>query len=147
MWLRVAILGVLCLSFAPVRAADPTKDQPLDPKTAAEVQSLLEERYKLLRQAADQLLERYKAGKDEFAKVIQAERDVLKAALDLHEKPDDRVAALRKCLDLMKEAARITEARVMAGQGLQSEALQAKAAVLELQVELLREEAKAKPRK
>jgi outer membrane protein TolC len=117
-----------------------------DDKTE-EINRLLVERHKKLGEVAKVLMAQYKDGRVGFERVTQAQRAVLKAALDLPQSPEKRLATLREFRDLADSIFKFTEQRFKAGFGSQTEVLEAEAALLEARIQLLREEAKAKPRK
>jgi hypothetical protein len=79
-----------------------------------------------------------------FQSIFQAERDLLRATVDLDDSPEVRVVALRDQLKMAEEFAKVAEAQLKDGVLSPADAMQAKALVLEARIELLREELKAK---
>jgi outer membrane protein TolC len=135
--------GLLVLAVtATGAAAGANKDDK-----AEEINRLLVERHKTLRAVADMLMAQFKDGKVGFERLAEAQRAVLRAALDLPQSPEKRLATLRELRDLADATRRAVEARFKVGKVSQVDVLEAEAALLEARIELLREEAKAKPRK
>jgi hypothetical protein len=79
----------------------------------------------------------------DIGRVFQAERDLLKATVDLDETPEKRLAALEKVQDLAKKIVTIAKARFDSGRGTEADLLQATAVFLEARIDLLREELKS----
>ena len=78
-----------------------------------------------------------------FETLAQAQRDALKACVDLYDSSKERIAALRKFLEAVTQMYDMTDAMFKAGQVTKVAAHQARAIVLEVRIELLREELKA----
>jgi hypothetical protein len=131
------LFGMLCLPLGtePGYAQDKSD----------ELKKLLKERRDLLSDAAAQTTEAYL-----FLKVvtvqaaIQAERDSLMADLDWFEKTDDRIQALEKHKEVADKLLKAADVKVIAGREPKSAGQQAKAYVLEVQIELLKEKEKQK---
>jgi outer membrane protein TolC len=123
--------------------ATPEKDKD----KAAEIKTLLKERRDTLQEVVKQVIEMYTQGAIVFVAVAQVENEAFKATLEFAEGSEARLAALKKHYETRKAILRIAEGRFKAGQDNQLGALQAKALVLEAQIELLREESKAKQSK
>ena len=117
------------------------------PDKAAEIKILLKERQETLKKVVDALVAQYQAGIVDFQSVFHAERDLLRATLDLDDSPETRMAALREQLKMAENFAKLAEARFERGGVTQVDVLRAKAGVLEARIELVREELKAKPSK
>jgi outer membrane protein TolC len=114
---------------------------------AAAVKTLLKERHMLLSKIVAQVTTQYQAGVTDIARVVQAERDLLRASLELEEDLEKRIGLLREGEKTAKEIVALTEARFKAATTTQVDILQAKAVLLDVQIELLRAEGKVKPRK
>jgi outer membrane protein TolC len=114
---------------------------------AAEIKKLLKERRDALQEVVKLLMAQYRAGAAGFVGLAQAERDLLKATLDLSDDPKERRAALEEFQKIAVEIVRLTEALVRVGGTTRVDVLQARTVVLEVRIELLREELKTKPRK
>jgi hypothetical protein len=153
---RLAALGLEILVLAAVTAGASAGDdkRPLpEPGGARKVQKpadlngLLVARHEVLRKTVMVALAQYKAGVIDFTRVVQAERGLLKAGLELPQPSEKRLAALRDFRDLAKDTLEITQARHKAGTVSQLDVLEAEAMLLEAQIALLREQAKARPDK
>ena len=90
----VSLIWFLCTGAA--IQAQPKPEPKGDSDKPAKIKTLLKERHDLLTQVAAKVIEQYKAGTVEFAKIAQAERDLLRATLELEESPEKRLAALRQ---------------------------------------------------
>jgi multidrug efflux system membrane fusion protein len=123
----------------PEKEAPPESTQP-----SAKLKELLKERHAVLAKAAAQIADLYKAGKIAPNEWIKAQRAVIDTGLDLCERQAERIALLRQDVKLAEEMHRITQKQAETSQGLPTEALQARAAVLDAQIRLLREEERAK---
>jgi hypothetical protein len=93
--------------------------------------------------------DQFKVGTVPFTTVAQAERGALRAILDLDEGTEKRLATLQQLRKNAEVLVEVSEKMAKAGVARITEAgvLQAKAALLEVRIALLREEQKAKPRK
>ena len=111
------------------------------------IKELLKERYDVLTKVVNEQMAGFKAGKGQLQALVPAQRAALEAGLELCETPAERIALLRKDVQLTEEMLRMTELQVKAGLVRQSDALLARAQMLEARIRLLREEAKAKPAK
>lgn len=143
----VTVLGwFLCTRpAAQAQSKPPAREQP---DKAAEIKKLLRERHAALQEVVRLLMAQYRAGAVGFGRIAQAERDLLKATLDLSDDSKERRAALGEVQKIAAAIVQLTEARFKAGTGAtQADVLQARTVVLEVRIELLREELKAKPRK
>jgi hypothetical protein len=76
-----------------------------------------------------------------------AEHEALKADLEVDEGPEARLATFKNHYEVRKGILKFAEDRFKAGQDNQLGVLQAEAFMLEAQIELLREELKAKQSK
>ena len=113
----------------------------------AEIKALLKDRHNLLEKVVDVHTKEFQSGKVPFSVLAQAERDALRVTLDLDEGPEKRTATLEKLLKNAEGVVNVAEAAVKWARGSEVDLLQAKAMVLELRLELLRNEQKAKSRK
>ena len=134
--LALSLACVLCISAVGSAADD----------KAAEITTLLKERNAVVKKVAAILTEQYNAGMVQLESVIQAERESVKADLDLlaEGRRQARIAVLRNAVMNAENLAKAAEARVNAGRAGSDQALQAKAFVLEARIDLLREEQKGK---
>jgi hypothetical protein len=115
-----------------------------EPPPPGKVKDLLKERRDLLHRAADLTMRQYDNGTATPEAVMHAQRAVLDAELDLCDTPAERIVVLRKKLEVMESLVAKTEMRVTAGVAREADLLQARAQVLEVRIQLLREEDKAK---
>lgn len=138
-------LGLLgCCLFLGATANGQQKPPPKEASDrAAEIKALLKERQNTLSKLVAQLRAQYQAGTVDLSRVVQAERDFLKATVDLDDNPEKRLAALRKALETVKQIAQIAEAKSKAGIVGPADVLQARAVLLEVRIELLRQELKS----
>jgi outer membrane protein TolC len=142
--LLISLFGCIACTGAAAQAQSKPKDA--DDKKA-EIKTLLKERCELLEKVVEQLTAQYQAGTIRFSEVAQAEREALKASLDVEEDSEKRLATLQK---LRKNAEGIVEvAEALSKKGLITEVdvLHAKAVLLEVRIEVLQAEQKAKERK
>lgn len=114
---------------------------------AAKIKSMQKERLEVLSEAVQFSIAQYREGKISFTTVAQIERDVFKATIDLHESPEERMAALRNLQAVVVHIYHIAETRYKTGNTTKIDVNQAKAVMLEVQIEVLREELKAKAQK
>jgi outer membrane protein TolC len=108
---------------------------------------LLKERCDLLGEAVRLLSAQWKRGTVDFSRIAQAERDYLKATLDLHDSPNERLAALKKVKQIAEDLVAVTEARFKAGTATAIDLHQARAELLKIRIELLRAEKKGESSK
>jgi outer membrane protein TolC len=140
------IVGLLaiCLLGSPLfTSGNAQEQQPGQSDKNAEIKKLLKERYDELTKAVDILTNQYGQGTVEFETLAHAQRDALKAGVDLADSPNKRIAAIRKLLEAETQAYDITERLFKAGRVTIIAVYQARAIVLEGRIELLREELKA----
>jgi hypothetical protein len=137
----------MTFGLQPNVSAPPEMKELSPPAELAEIKTLLKDRRDILDKVVDFRTKEYKAGNVPFSVVAQAERDALRATLDLDEGPEKRTATLEKLQKNAESTVKIAEAYVKAGQGSEVDLLQAKAFELEVRLELLRNEQKAKSRK
>ncbi|MBA4066904.1 MAG: hypothetical protein C0501_25000 [Isosphaera sp.] len=131
----------------PPKAGDGPKDQPPKgrPGGDTKIKELQKERLALLRQIADQVVAANKGGQVPLATVLEAQREVIAAELELCGTNKERIAVLEKKVELAREiektTARGVEARTVSGTDL----LKAQASRLDAEIEL--EKVKAAPAK
>jgi outer membrane protein TolC len=144
-------LSVVCLLSWLLFTGDTThaqsKPEPKEPSDKTpEIQTLLKERHGILEKVLDLMTVQYRVGGADFAQVVAAERDVLTATLQLEESPQKRLAALQHYQKTAKTILEVAEARFNNMVGVETDVLRAKAQLLQVQIELLREELKTKSR-
>ena len=136
---------LLCAGATAPAQSKPQSQEGSD--KAAEIKKLLKERCDLLEEVVAVLSEQYKAGTVDFSKVAQAVLEALRATLDVVDGPEKRVTVLQQHQKIVEVIVQSSEARFKAGLCGRVELLQAKALLLEVRIELLREQQKAKPHK
>ncbi len=140
--LRYVVVAIIISAAAGVAIGAPTESSSSD--KAAELKALLKERRNTLNNIVDLRFQRWQAGKDVLEVVLKAQRELLRANLELLDDPKERMAALQDCLETAKKIQKINEEKLQAGLATQADALEAKTAMQEIQIEILREELKAK---
>jgi outer membrane protein TolC len=140
-WLGVL---VLCLLGSPLFTLGEAQGQQPGPSDKnAEIKKLLKERHDELTKAVELLTIQYREGRVKFETLAQAQRDALKASVDLYDSSRERIAALRKFLEAVTQMHDMTDAMFKVGQVTRVAVHQARAIVLEVRIELSREELKA----
>jgi hypothetical protein len=114
---------------------------------AAELKTLLKERRDTLQKVLDSSIDLARRGRGGLQAVVEAEREALRATLEVDEEPEVRLAMLKKCNEHAKEFFKIAEMGFENGRVSQVDLLKMKALALEAQIELLREELRAKKSK
>jgi outer membrane protein TolC len=127
--------------------AQPASDPKRGPEKAAEIKTMLNDRHDLLKEVVARVVAQYKVGVADFARVAQAERDLLRATLELEEDLGKRIALLQEGEKTAKEIMDIVDRRFKVGTITPVDLLQAKVNLLEVQIELRRAESKVTPRK
>jgi outer membrane protein TolC len=127
--------------------AQPEPKPQSSPDKAAEIKVLLKDRRETVKRVVVILLIQYKGGLVNLQSVFQAERDLLRATLDLEDSPEAHMEAIRAQLKMADDFAKIAEKRFKNGNVSEVDVLRAREGVLEARIELLREELKAKPSK
>ena len=143
--LLIALATWICTSNSALAqpAATPEKDKD----KAAKIKTLLKERRDTLQKVADIYVEQYKVGVVDFQAVAHFQHEAFRAALEVEEEPEARLAVLKKFHEHAKAVLKYVEDAFKGGRINQVDVLKAKAVVLEVQIELLREELKAKQSK
>jgi outer membrane protein TolC len=142
LFLLAAWIGTIGIARAQT-AATSEKDKD----KVGEIKTLLKERRDTLQKVVGIYVEQYREGRTNFYTVAHAECEAFRAALEVDESPEARLAMLKQHLESAKAFLQYAEEGTKAGRGSQLDALNAKAIVLEAQIELLREELKAKQSK
>jgi len=124
-------------------AATPEKEKD----EATELKALLKERRDTLQKVLDFSIDLVRRGRGDLQAVVQAEHEALRATLEVDEEPQVRLAMLKKYYENAKAFLKLAEKGIELGRVSQVDVLKAKAVVLEAQIELLREELKAKQSK
>jgi hypothetical protein len=141
-FLFMSLLGwFFCIGSTGQAKADEPKDK------ADEIKTLLKEKCDLLEKAMLILTKQYHDGTIPFTALAQVERDAVRATLDLDEGPEKRLAALKKLQKNAEDTVSIAETNLKLGLTTGADLLQAKALLLEVRIEVLRNKQKAKSSK
>jgi hypothetical protein len=111
-------------------------------KVSADVRALQKERHDILMTVVQVATKHYQAGRADFHQLVVATREAMDAALELSETPARRLQLLREHKKLAEEAFKITKARFESGRATEQGVLLARAALLDVQIRILREEEK-----
>ena len=141
---KPSLFTVLLLLCGPAlgQTPAPAKKVPALAETPA-FQELLKERLATLKEVVAAEKQVYQTGQGSFEAVVRAQLEYLEVELELCQTKKERVAALSRSLEAMKEYEKQVDARFQAGVGTVTSTLRAKAGRLKIQVEL--ERAKAAP--
>lgn len=131
----VLAVGMLAWPFAFAETKQANQARQLD--------DLLKDRQATLRQLVEFVTEEYRNGTTGFDTVVRATDQVLDADLELAKNAEARIAILQKRVELRNSLFSLVETRFKAGQVTQAQVLAAKAAMLESEIRLAREQADA----
>lgn len=131
----------------PPKAGNAPKDPPPkdQPGGNAKVRELQKERLAVLRQIADQTNTAYKGGQVPLTTVLEAQREVNAAELELCETHKERLIFLEKKVELANDTEKNTEKLVQAHTAPRAHLLRARANRLHAEIELEKEKA-ARPK-
>ncbi len=148
-WIGLSLLFLLaCFDFPAECARGQTKAKSQETSDkGSEISNLLKKRRDTLQRAVTLLTAQYQTGTVPFEWVYRAQRDVLRATLDLDISDAERIAALRQNQETAKGLVKLTKGRLGAGAVTEVDVVQAEAVLLEARIELLREQLKEKVRK
>ncbi len=107
---------------------------------SADLKMLLKERHAVLAKAADLVRAMHGFGGTPFPAVVEAERAVIEAGLEMCETRADRLVLLRKNVELAGVLYKQAQTRLKVDRDGSTTALQAQALLLDAQIRLLREE-------
>lgn len=108
-------------------------------KQSDTLDDLLKQRRDTLQQLVKVVKEQYHQGTSDYAAVAKSTDQLIDAELELADNHQERIALLKRRVDLMESLEALTEGQFLSGQRAPSEPLQARAAVLEAKIELARE--------
>ena len=139
----LAVLGASLLVVLPVMA-----QQSDEPTTDIETQlrELQMQRCKVLNELVERQSVMYRVGECRIGPVLAAQRDLFQASLEVADSLDRRMAVLESHAEIAKRTHQAAQDLHNAGEVQKTDPLQAKAALLEIEIELLRERAKQKSR-
>ncbi len=134
------LLAVLTLATALIATAQTAKSEPGIDEASAKLDTLLRQRRETLGQLVKVTTEHYRTGRTTIDSVIRASRQLLNAELELAEDRNARLAIHAKRIALLKDFERIVQTQFKAGDATQEDILAARAARLEAEIQLLREQ-------
>src|SRR5579864_264413 len=106
----VSVLGAGCLVTIRVIADEKSsKAESSSSSDAEKIKDLQKERLDLLQKLLAQVTAHYKAGVIPFSAVAQAERDYLKASIDVEDDREKRITILKKIQENADQAVRIAD--------------------------------------
>ena len=126
-------VGVLAWPVAGGEAKETNQSQKLE--------ELLKERRDTLRQLVDVVTGQYRNGTTGFESVARATDQLIDADLELTKNPEGRIAILQRRVELMKGLFAMVDMKFKNGLVTQAQVLAAKAALLQSQIHLTREQA------
>ena len=124
------------------RAAETPSAQAGDTATEAQLRQLLMERKKILDRIVDTIERRRQSGQWDLREYSHAKKAALFAGIDLCETKEDRIGIRKEIVQLHDAIDRQTQMEFSAGQIGQQELAEARAARLESEIDLLREQLK-----
>ncbi len=142
-WIVLLSLPLLATVLLTGAATEPQPSRTAAQKVAA-VKALLKERHEVLAKVVSILTTQLQAGTVDFPTLARAQEDALRAAADMAETPQERIAALREIVAVAKQKEQYFEDHLkLHFRVTKDEVLRAKAARLAAEIELLRAELKA----
>ena len=144
-FLLIVLTTWSCTSNSAQAQAPATSEQDKD--KAVEIKKLLKERRDTLQKVVSMLVEQYRAGFTDFQALAHVEREAFRAALEFEEESEARLAVLKKHHEQAEAVLKYVEEAFKGGRTNEVTVLRAKSFALEAQIELLREELKAKQNK
>ncbi|MEN6497741.1 MAG: hypothetical protein ABFD16_25865 [Thermoguttaceae bacterium] len=139
--LLLCVLGASLLASVAVGDDSPgaRRAEATAPDAAKQLQSLLEERRDTLRKLLKHVESQHASGNATEVAVIRASNQLIEAELELVRTKPERIALFEKIVDNLRRAEQWTEARYEAGRCTWEDALAAKAARLQGEINLVRE--------
>ena len=134
------LLAVLTLATAVIAGTQTAKSEPGADGASARLDTLLKQRREILEQLVKVTTEHYGAGQTTIESVIRAWDQLLNAKLELAEDRSARVAIHEQRTKVLKDFEKIAQAQFRAGAATQEDVLTARAARLEAEIQLLREQ-------
>jgi outer membrane protein TolC len=147
------VLGIACGGAAVFAGRDPVKQraeaQPKAEKQSSEemakLKVLLQERAEALREAFRIRFEEYKVGRATLEGILEIEKELGTAELELAEKREERISILENNVKIQKAIEALTKEKYDAGRITMAAVALSKAARLEAEIVLQRERMKNKP--
>jgi len=137
----VSILAIVIALFVSQPAATPpakTRAPRLD-EASQKINALQKERRDTLQQLVKLVQQRHRAGAVSSEAVLRASLKLNQAELDLAENRQRRIAVRKETVELLRRLEKTAKQRFEIGAGSQDEVLEARAARLQAEIELLRE--------
>lgn len=111
-----------------------------DAEQKTDLDELLKERRDTLQQIVEVVSEEYHIGNKSFASVVQAKNRLIDAELGLVKTRQDRLALLRKQVEMFEALSAVLDERFALGVVQQTDRLDARVAVLDAKIKLVREQ-------
>lgn len=127
------------LAAAGVAAAIASAQQSAQPAADATIRELLTERRDVLAQRVELLERLHEQGAIDYERLFSARDQLLEAELELATDKSERIALLGQRVEQMRTLEELLESRFGGGQVTETAALEATAARLQAQIELMRE--------
>lgn len=124
-------------------SAKPIKENAKDD----ELTKLLKERYNTAVSEVKELYEMYQRGRGTIDTFTEAAQRLVKAGLEVHEKPADRVTLLTQFVELSKEVEKQAKERFEAGRILSADYYRTRYQRIDAEIQLLRARAKIEKKK
>ncbi len=132
--------GVLIL-VAAVSVTWTKAQPPVEPAAATRLNALLKERCKVLQSRVDFLEQSRENGSTDLPTVIEARDELLNAELQMATVPQQRMVIHRQRVDNLQTLEEFTKLRFENGECTHAEILEATAARLQAEIDMLREQA------
>ena len=116
------------------------------PSRQARLDELLQQRRDILTRAVDVQMQQYLEGSCTLQAVLDVRRELQAAELDAAKTRAQRIAVLEEQLKIAQRSVALAEQRFRVGALPQASVLQAQAAVLSVEIALLREQVEAEPK-
>jgi outer membrane protein TolC len=133
----VLVVSLIFLSV-PVRGAAALQEPNSREAAKAKIRKLQQERVILLQKAVEVALAQYREGRQDFRTVKFAQQELLKAKLEMAETHEEQIQLLTSQLKVAKGSLAIAEAMYQAGQTTELDVLQARSAVIHIEIRLLK---------
>lgn len=133
----IVALAIGAIYFTPER---PANSEPRAATSSAKLTALLKERRDTLKQLVKIVEARYRNGAATEESVIQASLQLQQAELDLAKTRRERIAICKRTVELLRKQEKIAQARFEAARGTREDVLSARAARLQAEIQMLREQ-------
>lgn len=133
-------LAVVALSIPSIGRLQSDEAATGNPDGSETLDRLLNQRRETLRQLVTLTTDQYRAGRGSIDAVVRTSDQLMMAELDVTDDRSERLDIYTQRGQLLKDAEEMTQARFQTGNATQQEVLLARAARLEAEIELLREQ-------